>query len=90
MNTLDLVLHREPIWPDLAGKMVDGKLIHLQNGVLGVGVLANGTTGGKPSVAIRIDLPDGQTVIFETTLAIFLTAADAMREAHGDPRRDTP
>lgn len=48
--------------------------------------LTDGTAAGKPSVMIRADLPDGQTVIAQTTLALFLAAADALKARHGDPR----
>jgi hypothetical protein len=48
--------------------------------------LTEGTEGGKPSVMVRADLPDGRTVIAQTTLALFLAAADVLRARHGDPR----
>lgn len=48
--------------------------------------LERGTTGGKPTVALIVDLPDGRYVFAETTLALFLSAADALKAAHGDPR----
>lgn len=51
-----------------------------------VGVLDAGMTSGKPSVAFGIVLPDGHWVFAETSLALFLAAADAFRAAHGDPR----
>ena len=48
--------------------------------------LSAGLQSGKPSVAVVIDLPDGRYVMAETSLALFLTAADALKAAHGDPR----
>src|SRR5206468_1982837 len=42
-----------------------------------VAVLKAGMQSGKPSVAFGIVLPDGHWVFAETSLALFLTAADA-------------
>ncbi len=44
-----------------------------------------GTSGGKPSVLILHDVK-GVPVFCETTLALFLTAADALKAKYGDPR----
>ncbi len=84
MIGLNIVLDREPTWPDLAEKLAQGRLHHAT--LAGVGGLPDGTTGGKPTVALRIDLPDGSSVVAETTLALFLSAADALRGRFGDPR----
>lgn len=44
-----------------------------------------GTSSGKPTVLFLHDV--GGTPIFcETTLALFLTAADALKAKYGDPR----
>lgn len=51
-----------------------------------IGGLAGGMVGGKPSVGIHFMLPNGEGVLFETSLALFLTAADALRARFGDPR----
>jgi hypothetical protein len=42
--------------------------------------------GGAPSVAFRIDLEDGRTVIAETSLKLLLTASDLFKARYGDPR----
>lgn len=62
-------------WPDLADKT--DRIVHITD--IDVAVLAHGTKGGRPSVAFRMDLPDGQVVFAETTLRLFLTAAAAMK-----------
>jgi hypothetical protein len=41
--------------------------------------MPRGTTSGNSTVAIRFDMPDGAIILIETTMALFLTAADAMR-----------
>lgn len=52
-----------------------------------VGVLEGGMSSGKPSVAIAVFLPnDGGCVVAETSLALFLSAADAFKARFGDPR----
>jgi hypothetical protein len=53
---------------------------------LRVGGLKAGTSGGKPSVIIAAKTPDGDCVVAETTLALFLSAADALKARLGDPR----
>jgi len=83
MPSLNLVL-REPAWPELAEP---GAKVHHTQQPIGVAALAGGMQSGKPSVALRIDLDDGSSVIAETSLALFLTAADALKAKYGDPRR---
>lgn len=41
---------------------------------------------GAASVAVAIDMPDGKTLFAQTSLALLLTAADAFKAKHGDPR----
>jgi hypothetical protein len=77
---LKIILDGEGAWPDLKGRIVHHAT------TFEVAALASGMTSGSPSVGIRIDLPDGSAVMAETSLKLFLTAADALRGAHGDPR----
>ena len=42
---------------------------------------------GAASVACRVDGPDGTAVMVETSLALFLTAAEALKARDGDPRQ---
>lgn len=57
-------------------------------GPITIGGMAKGTENGKPVVMIAIEDPDGSSnlVIVQTTLALFLTAADALKAKWGDPR----
>lgn len=49
--------------------------------------LDGGMKSGHPSVGIIIELDDGQRwVLAETSLRLFLTAADVFRARYGDPR----
>jgi len=54
-------------------------------GQVSVGGMPNGTTSGKPVVMIGLTMPD-HILVVETTLALFLTAADALKTKYGDPR----
>lgn len=56
----------EPLWPELRAKVGTDHLIILQGAVAEVGVLR-----GDPDVfCLRLDLPDGRTVVLETTLRL--------------------
>lgn len=73
---------------DMEGKgahLADKKVHHVVESFK-VGGLAGGMTSGKPSVMMEIPLGDGSVALVETSLALFLTAADALRAKYGDPR----
>lgn len=57
-------------------------------GPLTIGGMAEGTETGKPVVMVAIDDPDGSdtVLVMQTTLSLFLTAADALKAKYGDPR----
>lgn len=61
-----------------------GHLIYMQGQPMDIGVMPNGTEQGNPVVMIAFKLPDGRGVLVETTLKLFLTAADAFRTKYGD------
>lgn len=87
MMRIELDLEGEGAWPDLKEKVAAGQVIHLGNDAppIGVTALNKGTTSGRPSVCLRVDLPDGRTVLAETSLRLFLAAADALRAYYGSP-----
>lgn len=62
--------------PELEGR----ECVRLET--LTVTSLAAGMGSGKPSVAFVFDLPDGRYVFAETSLALFLAAAQALKGAH--------
>jgi len=72
-------------WPDLIEKEKAGKLIEIP-GSFEVAVLEGGMDSGAPSVAFRFDLPDGKVVFAQTSLKLFLSAADLFKVKFGDPR----
>ena len=64
--------------PEMAGKQVREGRIAVVSG------LSNGTSGGKPSAALIIELADGTVVFAETTMSLFLTAATALKARFGE------
>lgn len=82
MIPMTIIMKGDNAWPDLAGKDV----IHLSNGAppLQVAVLDGGMQSGRPSVALRVDLPDGKVVIAETTARLLCTAAKAIMAKYPD------
>lgn len=83
MLGLSILLDGDNAWPDLKEKMEAGKLIHYA-GNMAVAVLPGGMESGWPSVSFRFDLPDGTTLIAETSLRLFLSAARAFSAKYGE------
>jgi hypothetical protein len=92
MLGMEIHLEGDGCWPDLPEKAAQGKLIHVSNDAppFQVAALGGGMQSGGASVSFRFDLPDGTTVLVETSLALFLMAADMFRERYGDPRERRP
>lgn len=80
MLEIDIVLDGNNAWPDLQDRGVH----EVQK--LAITALDRGMASGKPSVAIRLDLEDGTVVVAQTSLVLFLSAADALKARYGDPR----
>ena len=85
MPAMNINLEGDGVWPDLAEKAAAGQFVSVKD-TIGVACLPHGMLSGKPAVAFRLDLEDGTTVVAETSLALFLTAADAYKAKYGDPR----
>jgi hypothetical protein len=56
------------------------------SGPLIVGGMSEGTESGKPVVMLGLEIEDGGWLVKQTTLSLFLTAADALKAKYGDPR----
>lgn len=54
-------------------------------GDVAIGGMPDATNRGLPNVMIALELEEGYLVA-ETTLVLFLTAADALKALYGDPR----
>ena len=77
MASLDLQLDGDNCWPELKEKgFIEGE-------ISGIAGLPNATEEGRPSVTIRVELPDGHTVLAETTLRLFLRSAEALAARYG-------
>jgi hypothetical protein len=76
---IDLKLDGDAAWPDLADREIldCGTSLHVAG-------LEAGMASGKPSVAIRVDLPDQPvTVIVQTSLAALEAAVRALVARYG-------
>jgi hypothetical protein len=73
---------------DTAEKLVKaGHLVHITNDAqIDIGGMPKGTKQGNPTVMFAFKTSDDKGVIVETTMALFLSAADALRNVYGDPR----
>lgn len=82
-STIDLKMDGDGAWPDLAARRAD--VIHLAETTIGLASLAGGMASGRPSVALRIDLPDGRPVVVETSWRALATAVQALAARYGWP-----
>lgn len=81
-SSITIKLEGDNAWPDLRDQRE--RIIHIGNGShIEVAALAGGTTSGRPSVMLRIDLPDGRVVLAETSMRNFLMAAQAFAARYG-------
>lgn len=55
-------------------------------GEVSIGGMSRGTELGRPVVMIGLDLGDDGVLVAQTTLSLFLSAADALKAKYGDPR----
>lgn len=83
MPEIGIVL-QEPAWPDLVATNRRGNIIHLTNKFEVTG-LRGGMASGLASVAFRFDLPDGRSVIAETSLRALYNATQTLALNYGEP-----
>ena len=90
MPSLTMIMDGDKCWPDLAtpdGTEISDKVINAMGPdakPIQVALLDSGMQSGRPSVTIRIDLKDGRTVLTETSLRLFVTAARAFAAKYPD------
>lgn len=78
MPVIDVSIIRDgdpPPFPDIQDP------IHLPDQPWRLAVIERGMSSGAPSLVIVIDLPDGKTVIAETSVAVWIAATAGMRGA---------
>lgn len=91
MLAFDIVLDGDGAWSDLAAKQAKGRLIHLGDGAtIGLAAQAGGKTSGRASVLFRFDLPDGRTLVVETSLRALYNATTTIVTKHGEPFMQHP
>lgn len=78
MIDLKIIMDGDNAWPDLREKGFHKGLVS------GVTILDKGMSSGRPSVAIRIELEDGSSLIAQTSARLFCTAAKAFMEKYPD------
>jgi hypothetical protein len=82
MLRMTIKLDGDKAWSDLRSPdgmgIKDGVVLPLESGAIQVAVLDGGMKSGLPSVCIRIELPDGRTVLAQTSARLFCLAARAI------------
>jgi hypothetical protein len=87
MPVINVTLDGDGCWPDLRDRMDTPSVIVLDDSrPIEMAFLAGGMKSGRPSVTIRFDLPDGRTVLAQTSYEVLDMAVAAFR---GKIRRDT-
>lgn len=89
MSHINLILHGDGAFADL-GKELEKAVLVPADSPISVALLDRGMVSGRPSVAIRLDLPDGKSVIAQTSARLFVTAARAIMARHPDLFHDGP
>jgi hypothetical protein len=82
MPVIHLILDGDNAWPELAPDPAGREriyVVHLPDAVWQLAALPGGMESGAPSLALRLDLPDGRVVLAETSLAAWITATAALR-----------
>jgi hypothetical protein len=97
MPELHVILEGDGAWPDLAERLSAPRherkrapVIHLGNDAppIQMSGLEDGMSSGAPSVIFRLDLPDGTTVLAETSWRLFAYAFWAFAARFGEERPD--
>ena len=79
MESLDVRINlRENPWSDYPEDTPQGKIAR-------IGFVPEATDAGKPTVGIAIEFENGDVVVGETTMALFVTAARAGLARYGEP-----
>jgi hypothetical protein len=80
MPRIDLDLDGDDAWSDL-----DPTTVIDAGSTLRIAALGDGMASGRASIAIRIDLPGGQTVIAQTSVRALAVAVRAILARYPDP-----
>lgn len=84
MIGMNILLNGDAAWPDLKESKDAIILMGNEAPTIDVAVLNEGMRSGRPSVALRINLPDGRPVVVETSAVLFCSAAKAIMAKYPD------
>lgn len=82
MATMGIQMNGDGCWPDLKHKPHINAMGNDTR--VDLAVLHNGTEGGRVSITFRVDTPDGQTILFETTWRLLKSAVEAIAVQLGE------
>jgi hypothetical protein len=86
MQAIDVILKGDGAWPDLEELNELGRFTHLSDAVpdwrLQIAALPSGMESGRTSVAMRIDMPNGEVVLVETSLRLLSNAVDILKASY--------
>lgn len=71
MPGFSIIMDGDSCWPELKDK--DVVLVDNES-LIQVAVLKEGMQSGRPSITIRMELPDGRVVLGETSARLFVMA----------------
>jgi hypothetical protein len=72
---ISLIMEGDGCWPELSNP---SKILNLMGEgapPIKIALLAGGMESGRPSVTFRIDLPDGRSLLTETSARLFCATA---------------
>ena len=79
MIRLDVYTHGDNCWPDLID--TNGQPKFVEGTLVGIARLPDATAKGNSTVTVRVELPDGTTVLAQTTLALIHNAVNVFKIA---------
>jgi hypothetical protein len=89
MPGLSVILNGDGCWPDLAERPPEQVKWDTHIATPSIARLPIGTVQGNDSVTLRLDMPNGDVILTQLTMKLFLAAADAFRarmEMEGKPQ----
>jgi hypothetical protein len=90
MPAIELNLNGDRAWPDIRDNIVKDNLTHLPDTTWRLAALSGGMVSGKTSLALRLDLPNGEVIVTETSLASWVATTCALRARFPEEFKGTP
>lgn len=83
MVSMEVIFDGDNCWPDLSEMEVV-----VATAPIRMAALRGGMVSGKPSVTVRVDLPDGSVVLAETTMVLLMGALRLFKAEFGEEGED--